>query len=102
MFPEKKNLYGIFLDQSFSDWALRVSSRRGIGVVAGAEGTVNLDDSLKQILDNFPMPDQLVWTSNSKSGLSYMRNNIPAFITPFALKPLLDCYRRSTGIGRHT
>jgi hypothetical protein len=33
MFPEKKNLYGIFLDQSFSDWALRVSSRRGIGVV---------------------------------------------------------------------
>lgn len=48
------------------------------------------------------MPDQLVWTSNSKSGLSYMRNNIPAFITPFALKPLLDCYRRSTGIGRHT
>ena len=36
----------------------------------------------------FPIPDQLVWTSNPESGLSlYMRKNVLAFTTHLALLP---------------
>jgi hypothetical protein len=43
----------------------------------------------------YPIPDQLVWTSNPESGLGqslYMRKNVLAFTTHLALLPFPDRY----------